>query len=154
MKLAFLMILALLTTPVLSQTPLQDSLKTLSNKWVQVDTVQKTVTINKAGVVAIGNELRKGDSLAVQIVEVVESVNDKVEEIEIHKKEAGSLRDVITTLQLKNNEQENQNVLNLHDQELVIAGLTVDLKKQVGKKWTWATLALLIGTAFGFVIGL
>ena len=37
---------------------------------------------------------------------------------------------------------------------LIEANYENKLRKQVGKKWTWATLALLIGTAFGFVIGL
>lgn len=131
-----------------------DSLKIASNNWVKVDNVKQTVTINKAGVVVVGNELRKKDSLQIQVVDAITLVDSINKQVEYHKGESTSLKSEIVALELRNERQLDQNVLNLHDQSLVIAGLSVDLKEQKGKKWTWAAFALVIGTALGFVIGL
>lgn len=97
---------------MLSFAQLTDSLKILSSEWVKVDNVEKTVTMNKGGVVVVGNLLTQRDSLEVQVFDAISLINEKEKEVGVHKLEAQSLRGIVKDLEQKVIEKETQGYLN------------------------------------------
>lgn len=140
--------------PLLSQTPLADTLKTLSNNWVKVDQVQQTVTLNKGGVIAVGNKLNERDSLSVQIGDAVRLIDSINKEVVYHKKENERLREVvIPSLENKIVEKETQGVLNMQSKVLEIDSLQVDLKSAKKSKWKFGIYGTLLGGLLMLVFG-
>lgn len=116
-----------------------------------IDTVKKTILLNKEGTVKIGNALKKGEAYQYLYTDCNVLLDSLFKQSKLHKQNTQFLKDsVIQPLKILSLEKQSEAKLHKEKYNLQEKYYKAELKRQKSKKWSWFG----VGGAFGIILGI
>lgn len=120
---------------------------------MKIDSLKKTVLLNKTATINIGNQLKKGETYQYLYDDCNKLLDSLIKESKLHSINTRFLKDsVIHPLKMLTVEKQAEAKLHKEKYSLQEQYHKAELKQQKSKKWTWAIVSAGVGIIIGSII--